>query len=1088
VADTQARIVLTGVDRSGAAFQSAKRNLESLQTSTTALVGRFAAIGAAISTALGAASLKGAIDAGDEIGKLAQKTGITTESLSGLKLAADLSDVSTDSLAKGIKTLSINMAAAAGGSKEAQQTFSTLGVNFKNADGSLRGIDDVLGDVADKFAGFEDGAEKAALAAEVFGTRAGPDLIPFLNLGRKGIEDTRKEAEQLGVVFGSDFAKAAEQFNDNLTRLGTAALGAKIALADQLLPTLNATLEAFVKNTKAAGLFMGALLTLGQGLSQRLGLDELGQLQSKAAGISTEIERVTNVMAGLANVLARDPGNEQAQRRYDNLRDKLRGLQGQALATGDAIKKLANDATASATPPGKAADGPKKPAPIKPAGGAAATSPDQVALFRTQLQARQQTIQQTLNNEQDILRFNEQFVQEIYRSGNTSLESAFQAQDELRRRNVEEIRRASEATIQAEQDFQAQLPKPKDAAGRQRNEVEVQQSEARITAARVKLQAAEREFEQATSLAAVQRPEQREQLSQQVQQFEAALQDMVTGGRARAGELADIAVQTREATRLLIEGGTDPAVAQQRAQVFGQQLERQRDLNLARDRFADVTRRASEEEERFVIAANARGDSQAEVERGLFEIRARTLSQMGEMVRKAEELAASADPDSPAVQFARELRLEFERLNAVVDPALTRLRAVGDEVADALGQAAGAISINFKDARSAVKSLGDQLLAISTRELVTNPLTDIFRKTIRGATEGDGALAGVFGKIFGVGARAPALPAPTLPTAGGGGLFGGSGFFGAGPLTGAGESGGVPNDLFGDIFGKAAEAVTGLGGAADGTGSVLGRLPQLAAIPATTSLSALAGAAQAAAQALLQIGAGGALGGAGGLGNVFGSFGLQNLQGGGFGTGFGFGLQDLALFFEDGGYTGNKGTKQPAGVVHGKEFVFSAPAVQALGVDKLDALHAAAKNGRLDGLPGYEQGGYVDVLAAGLPSWSVPTDSAALAPLDRSLGPAADGGRADMVAQALEYPFADLERFHSGGISSEEQLAVVLRNEEILTASDPRHSDNGGGGDTYIDMRGLKVDSHGYMDPTAEDRAAQRIARKAQRFMSRKSA
>lgn len=59
-----------------------------------------------------------------------------------------------------------------------------------------------------------------------------------------------------------------------------------------------------------------------------------------------------------------------------------------------------------------------------------------------------------------------------------------------------------------------------------------------------------------------------------------------------------------------------------------------------------------------------------------------------------------------------------------------------------------------------------------------------------------------------------------------------------------------------------------------------------------------------------------------------------------------------ALFgFAGGGYTGNGGTSAPAGVVHGKEFVFSAPATARIGVANLEALHRSAK--------GYQAGGYV---------------------------------------------------------------------------------------------------------------------------------
>ncbi|RBP86336.1 hypothetical protein DFO80_12019 [Rhodobacter sp. 140A] len=71
-----------------------------------------------------------------------------------------------------------------------------------------------------------------------------------------------------------------------------------------------------------------------------------------------------------------------------------------------------------------------------------------------------------------------------------------------------------------------------------------------------------------------------------------------------------------------------------------------------------------------------------------------------------------------------------------------------------------------------------------------------------------------------------------------------------------------------------------------------------------------------------------------------------------------FGGTDLAvglgglLGFANGGYTGDGGKFQPAGIVHKGEYVLSKAAVQRLGVDALDTLHTRA-------LRGYSGGGLV---------------------------------------------------------------------------------------------------------------------------------
>ncbi|GAB1379935.1 phage tail tape measure protein [Pararhodobacter aggregans] len=79
---------------------------------------------------------------------------------------------------------------------------------------------------------------------------------------------------------------------------------------------------------------------------------------------------------------------------------------------------------------------------------------------------------------------------------------------------------------------------------------------------------------------------------------------------------------------------------------------------------------------------------------------------------------------------------------------------------------------------------------------------------------------------------------------------------------------------------------------------------------------------------------------------IEGLSGLAKSGGGGF-------LDSFVRFlgFDQGGYTGDGGTHEPKGIVHGGEYVFSKRAVQALGVARLERMHRAAK--------GYASGGYV---------------------------------------------------------------------------------------------------------------------------------
>lgn len=87
--------------------------------------------------------------------------------------------------------------------------------------------------------------------------------------------------------------------------------------------------------------------------------------------------------------------------------------------------------------------------------------------------------------------------------------------------------------------------------------------------------------------------------------------------------------------------------------------------------------------------------------------------------------------------------------------------------------------------------------------------------------------------------------------------------------------------------------------------------------------------------------------GGGGLGGI-----ISSIFGGGASFGTVGGFADM-LGMAEGGYTGNGGKHQPAGVVHKGEYVFSAAATRKIGAANLDRVHRSAK--------GYAEGGMVGV-------------------------------------------------------------------------------------------------------------------------------
>lgn len=285
--------VSLGID--SASFEAGLKKAQSgLGKWQAAALGAFAAVavaGAAASVALGRA-MGDAIDRFDEMGKAAQKVGLSVEALSRLEYAARLSDVSLETLSGGLRKLSQNMATVAQGSAgPAASAFAALGISATDATGKLRASDLVLADVAEKFSRMEDGTTKTALAVQLFG-KSGAELIPLLNSGKAGLADMAAEADRLGITLSTQATKEAEIFNDNLTRVSAATQGIVNTITTAALPVLTYLSQKFVE---AAG--NGELL---QGFARGF-VDVLKIVVTSAAVATTTIYALSEAFATLLN-------------------------------------------------------------------------------------------------------------------------------------------------------------------------------------------------------------------------------------------------------------------------------------------------------------------------------------------------------------------------------------------------------------------------------------------------------------------------------------------------------------------------------------------------------------------------------------------------------------------------------------------------------------------------------------------------------------------------------------------------------------------------------------------------------------------
>jgi len=243
-------------------MQRAMNKVSKSFTKAAGALNRYAGFAMVAAAAAAAVFIKKQIDLADKMSKLAQATGTTSEYLSSMALVASQGGTTLEAVAKGVKKLSQNMDDVRRGTGEAREAFEDLNLKVIDSAGVLRKSDQVMLDIADKFKGMEDGAEKTAYAMAIFG-RAGGELIPMLNGGREGIEQLQKKAEEMGLVISTKTALEAAYLNDQLDIMTKTVQGTGRSMALDLIPWLNETLAVMKLAKEESGTLMAAWVGLG---------------------------------------------------------------------------------------------------------------------------------------------------------------------------------------------------------------------------------------------------------------------------------------------------------------------------------------------------------------------------------------------------------------------------------------------------------------------------------------------------------------------------------------------------------------------------------------------------------------------------------------------------------------------------------------------------------------------------------------------------------------------------------------------------------------------------------------------------------
>ena len=215
-----------------------------LETAGQSMAGLSAAAAGVVGT-LGVISYKAGQSA-DDLNTLSKVTGIGTDNLQKYSYAADLVDVSTETIAKSNQKLKKSAYAAASGSDAQAEAFKKIGVSVTDANGNLRNSEDIFQDVLKGLGEMTNETERDAVAQQILG-RSAAELNPLIEDGGetyKMVADTLSKYD-LDYIDQETLDKA-NQFNDQLDMMKLLGSVALAQVGSQLAAYLAPALEKVV--------------------------------------------------------------------------------------------------------------------------------------------------------------------------------------------------------------------------------------------------------------------------------------------------------------------------------------------------------------------------------------------------------------------------------------------------------------------------------------------------------------------------------------------------------------------------------------------------------------------------------------------------------------------------------------------------------------------------------------------------------------------------------------------------------------------------------------------------------------------------
>ena len=289
-------------------MRSTLNEMIQIDAQTVALVGGLAALATAIVSAERALVnlTRESAAYADEILTMSTTTGIATESLQEYTYAADLLDVSVETITGSQARLIRSMGAAQEGTAAQADAFAKLGVTYQNTDGSLRNAEEVFWDTIDALGQMQNETERDAIAMDLLG-RSAQDLNPLIKAGSDRMAELADEAHEMGYVLDDEALGVLGEVDDAMQRLNRQTEATKNKVAVEFAPSLidvTEKLTALIDGLGEALVDSGAVSAFGSILESAVGLlSPLGEAEDRAGTLTDALKPLAMLLAGIADTM-----------------------------------------------------------------------------------------------------------------------------------------------------------------------------------------------------------------------------------------------------------------------------------------------------------------------------------------------------------------------------------------------------------------------------------------------------------------------------------------------------------------------------------------------------------------------------------------------------------------------------------------------------------------------------------------------------------------------------------------------------------------------------------------------------------------